>query len=155
MDEPSNEDVVRAYSGAVVKGDRVALERLRHPDWRAEWPQSGERVLGHANNMAILDFYPGGAPRVEEVRIVGAEDRWVVSAAQTVVRVVGTGDTWWGEWMMVYPDGSPWFCVALLELRDGRIYRERVYWAQPFDPPAWRESWVERTGQSTTPDAGR
>ena len=33
--------------------------------------------------------------------------------------------------------------APLLELRDGKIWRETTYWAEPFDAPAWRRQWVE------------
>jgi hypothetical protein len=32
----------------------------------------------------------------------------------------------------------------LIELVDGRIHRESSYFAEPFDPPAWRAPYVER-----------
>ena len=30
-----------------------------------------------------------------------------------------------------------------MELRDGQVYREVVYWAVPFDAPSWRSPWVD------------
>jgi len=38
--------------------------------------------------------------------------------------------------------GSLWICIDLLELRESKVYRETVYWAQPFDAPSWRAPWV-------------
>jgi hypothetical protein len=32
----------------------------------------------------------------------------------------------------------------MVELRDGKIYRETAYFAEPFEPPAWRAKWVEK-----------
>jgi hypothetical protein len=140
----SNEEVVRRYSEACVQGDLDVQVRLRHADWVAEWPQSGERVLGSAAFRAIHEHYPGGAPRSELVRVVGAEDRWTVTPSNTIIRVAGSGDFWWSEWSMRYPDGREWLSVSLLELRDGLVYRETVYWAEPFEAPSWRAEWVER-----------
>ena len=68
------------------------MERLRHPDWTSDWPQSGEVVHGSQAFRAINESYPGGAPRSALVRIVGAEDRWAVSPSQSVIRVAGAGD---------------------------------------------------------------
>ena len=34
--------------------------------------------------------------------------------------------------------------VALVELRDGRMFRESRYYAEPFEAPEWRARWVER-----------
>ena len=35
--------------------------------------------------------------------------------------------------------------VSILELRDGKVVRETDYYAQPFQAPAWRAAWVERS----------
>jgi ketosteroid isomerase-like protein len=136
--------VVRRYAAASAAGDHDALERLRHPDWCTFWPQSGERVRGTRNFAEIAANYPGGLPTIELERIAGTEDRWVVTPGNTVARVAGSGDLWWGEWRMTYPDGKTYWSVTLLELRDGRIWRETTYWAEPFEAPDWRSPWVER-----------
>jgi hypothetical protein len=140
----TNEEVVRRYIRAVVELDRSVEDSLRHPDWMADWPQSGERVVGSANFRAVQDNYPGGFPTIELERVVGTEDRWSLSPSNTIVRVVGSGEFWWTEFRMQYPDGVDYHCVTLLELRDGLIYREIVYWAPSFDAPDWRAQWVER-----------
>ena len=31
----------------------------------------------------------------------------------------------------------------LMELRDGLVWRETVYWAEPFTAPDWRSRWVD------------
>jgi hypothetical protein len=139
----TNEEVVRQYAAASAANDAATLARLRHPDWMVEWPQSGERVHGHESWAEIIRHYPGGAPRAELTRVVGTEDRWVVTASNTVARAAGSGDYWWTEWRMTYPDGQTYLVVALLELRDGTIFRETVYWAAPFEAAEWRAPWVE------------
>ncbi|MDP9326419.1 MAG: hypothetical protein M3O87_07790 [Candidatus Dormibacteraeota bacterium] len=140
----THEEVVRAYAIAAVANDNAALEELRHPDWTVDWPQSGERVLGSANFASITGNYPGGSPQQRPGRIVGSGDRWVLSPSNTMVRVVGEGEAWWGEWQVTYPDGSEWFCVDLIQLREGKVFRETVYWAAPLPTPEWRAQWVER-----------
>jgi len=30
-----------------------------------------------------------------------------------------------------------------MEFRDGKVARETQYFADPFEPPAWRTQWVE------------
>jgi hypothetical protein len=139
----TNEQVVRAYATASAANDPEALGELRHADWMVEWPQSGERVHGHQSWTEIIHNYPGGAPTAELTRVVGSEDRWVVTASNTIARVAGSGDYWWTEWRMRYPDGTTYLVVSLVELRDGQVYRETVYWAAPFDAPEWRAPWVE------------
>jgi hypothetical protein len=34
--------------------------------------------------------------------------------------------------------------VMINELKDGRIWRDRRYYAEPFEAPEWRAEWVER-----------
>jgi hypothetical protein len=140
----TNEEVVRAYAAMSAAADLDGLARLRHADWSVTWPQSGERVMTQAAFGEIVRNYPGGAPRTIATRIVGSEDRWVVTPGNTVIRVVGSGGAWWCEWRTTYPDGVTYLCVDLLELLDGLIHRETVYWAPVFDAPAWRAPWVER-----------
>lgn len=143
MAERSNEEVVRAYVQATVVNDGEVMARLRDSAWVLDYPQSGERIRGNANDRAIADHYPGGLPEVDPGRIVGSEDRWVVTPSFTVQRVAGSGDTWWVEGRASYPDGSTWYVATMYQLRGGRIFHEITYWAQPFDSPAWRSQWVE------------
>lgn len=138
------EDIVRRYAEAVVQGDLDTLDALRHRDWTCDWPQSGEHIPGAAAWRAIYEHYPGGSPRTEVARLIGPEDRWVVTPSNTVVRVAGCGDFWWSEWTVTYPDGRDYLAVALLALRDGLVHREIVYWSEPFEAPSWRSRWVER-----------
>jgi len=143
--QSSNEETVRRYLDAHKVHDHDTLAALRDPDWMLDWPQSGERVRGSANDRAIMDNWPGGLPSALDVRAVGSEDKWVVTPFNTIQRVVGSGDFWWADGTSAYPDGSSWFISALLQLRSGKLYRETWYFGPPFDPPAWRSAWVERT----------
>ena len=143
MPTTTNEEVVTRYGTASAEFDIPTLHELRHPEWEVVWPQSGEHIHSSEGWAEIARNYPGGTPSTELTRVVGAEDRWVVSPGNTVMRVIGSGDFWWAEWRMTYPDGSTWLCVDLMELRDGKVYREVVYWAVPFDAPAWRAPWVD------------
>ena len=58
----TNEDVVREYAAAAAANDLETLDRLRHPEWMATWPQSGERVIGSDAFAAVVAGYPGGKP---------------------------------------------------------------------------------------------
>ena len=141
----TNEECVQQYGAAMAAFDLETLARLRHPDWSVVWPQSGERVHGNEAFVEIIRNYPGGQPKTEVTRIVGAEDRWVVTAGNTVLKVAGSGDFWWAEWRVTYPNGEVYLAVSLMELRDGLVYHERTYWAAPFEAPSWRAPWVERS----------
>jgi len=140
---PTNEHIARAYAESICEGDMDTIARLRHPEWQSIWPQSGERVVGSENWRRMVEAYPGGRPKADSRRVVGAEDRWVVTAGNTVQQIIGSGDFWWSEWRMTYPDGHSYWCVMLMELRDEQIWRETVYWAEPFTAPDWRSRWVE------------
>jgi len=141
----TNEELVRRYATANTTSDFDALDSLRHAEWTAEWPQSGEVIRGTRNARAIMENYPGGAPRfIKQRRLVGSEDRWATSPLGGAYRVAGEGENWWSEWQMQYPDGRLWSTVMLLELRDGKIWRETQYWAEPFESPSWRAQWVDR-----------
>jgi len=140
----TNQECVRRYAEASAAHDLDALASLRHPEWMVAWPQSGEVVHGSKAFAEIISNYPGGAPAVEVTRIVGSEDLWVVTPANTAMRVAGSGDFWWSEWRVTYPKGDVYFVVDLFELRDGLVYRETVYWAAPFEAPEWRAPWVQR-----------
>ena len=144
MTRPTNEEVVTRYGAASAAHDTAALAALRHPDWSVTWPQSGEIVHSNEAFAEIIANYPGGAPKREITRVVGTEDQWVVTAGNTVMRVVGSGDFWWSEWRVTYPNDDVYLVVDLIELLDGLVHRETVYWAAPFEAPAWRAPWVER-----------
>ena len=144
----TNEEVVRAYADAVTRWDFDEMARMRHPEWTSVWPQSGEVVSSSAADRKIVESYPGGQAKVVPHRLVGTEDRWAVSPLGGVYRMAGEGENWWAEWEMVYPDGKTWFTITLIELRDGKVWRETVYWAEPFAAPEWRAQFVRRLGQN-------
>jgi hypothetical protein len=144
--QPSNEEIAFRYIAAHKAHDYETVDALRHPDWTEEFPQTGERIRGAANDRAVMDNWPGGLPEALEVRVVGSEDRWVMTPAFTIERVVGSGDSWWFDGTADYPDGSHWFLAGLAELRDGRVFKETWYFAPPLEAPAWRARWVEPTG---------
>jgi hypothetical protein len=87
--------------------------------------------------------WPGGSPEAGFARVVGSEDRWVVTPSWTYQRVIGSGEMWWMDGTGAYPDGSTWFVAGLFEVRDGQVQRETWYFGPPLDAPAWRAQWVE------------
>ena len=141
----TNEEVVREYAAAAAANDLETLSALRHPDWVTVWPQSGERVVGNDAFAAVVEGYPGGKPTTVVDRVVGAEDRWVVTAGQHRRPRLGQRRPLVGGWGMTYPDGLVYHCIDLIELRDGLVRRETVYWAPPFEAPEWRAPFVDRS----------
>jgi hypothetical protein len=98
---------------------------------------------GFANLRAILEHYPGGFDGQGTRRIVGGEDKWVQTPMFSLLRIEGTGNVFTGVQRGHYPDGTDWFIVTIAEIRDDKIWRADTYFAQTFDPPAWRSNWVD------------
>ena len=139
----SGADIVREYISAWPNGYET-LARLRTDDYIEDWPQSGERIRGHATYRTIHENYPGGLPEYKPAQLSGTPDQWAVSPLFTLVHLSGAGSTFTAEGALKYPDGSTYKVVAVLELSDGRVKRQRTYFAPDTDAPAWRAQWVER-----------
>jgi hypothetical protein len=89
-----------------------------------EWPQSGERIRGRDNIMAINKNYPG-FPKL------------------TPRRTLAAGDIVVSEIVLDY-DGQIYNGVSVFELKDDKIVKQTDYFAAPFDAPGWRAQWVEK-----------
>jgi hypothetical protein len=97
--------------------------QARHEDFAVEFPQSGER-LDRDGLRKLQETFPGGkAPEIQ------------------LLRVTGSGDVWFAESVIHYPDGTVYHGVLRAEFRDGKIWRETRYYAEPFEVPEWRASW--------------
>lgn len=136
--------VFEAYLRAANGRDVAALEGLFDDDFEDVYPQSGELTRGLANFRSIIEQYPGGGYAGQGTdRLVGTEDRWVLTPSFTVVRIESTGDTFTGVTRSRYPDGTDWYIVTIAQMRNGKLWRAETYFAQTFEPPAWRAAWVE------------
>ncbi|HEX2030590.1 MAG TPA: hypothetical protein VHL78_04205 [Actinomycetota bacterium] len=135
-------ELIRRYVEANHARDFDALRGMRHPGWTAEWPQSGERVPSHDADVAIHEAYPG-YPAHQLAHVAGRDERWTLAPTMTPVRVVGAGGVWAAELLLDYGDGRRYHSPGIVELRDGLVWRETVYWAAPFEAPAWRADLVE------------
>lgn len=145
MANMTNREVIERYGRAITERDEETMAQLRHPDYVAEWPQSGERIRGSANARAIDENYPGGLGVAAEQRILGSEDRWVVTPVGMLLRVTGTGDSYSVHFTATYPGTDrPWQIAAFVELRDGKVQKETVIFGAPLEAPTWRSQWVER-----------
>lgn len=146
MAEPSGREVVDRWVRAIEEKDFDAQATLLADDFVDEMPQSGERTRGKANWLAISRNYPGGVGTVDgsSTRLVGAEDRFVMSPSFSVLRIEGTGDVYTYAGTIRYATGETWDLIAIIELRDGKIARSTTWYAAPFDAPAWRAPFVER-----------
>ncbi len=59
-------------------------------------------------------------------------------------RVLVKEGLWVAEGVADYGGGQVFDVVLILELRDGKMWRDRWYFAEPFEAPEWRAQWVER-----------
>jgi ketosteroid isomerase-like protein len=129
-----NRATVEQFLSAMAANDIEAQERLLSDDIVEEYPQSGERIRGKDNRRAIMENYPGGAPR--ETSASGPNPKPPV--------VTGAGDDFTAAGQITYPNGETWQVVALIGLRDGKISKITSYFGAPFEAPAWRAPYVEK-----------
>jgi ketosteroid isomerase-like protein len=143
-----NRERIDSFFSALNAGRFDDIAELMDPDVVQEWPQSGERIRGVKNFRAVMENYPG-LPGVEPRRVVGAEDKWVLTPSWTPLRITGTGDVYTVETRIAYPNGEVWSGVTILQFRNGKASRLTEYFAAPFPPADWRSQWVEKMDTST------
>jgi ketosteroid isomerase-like protein len=129
----SNQAVIDQFKAAVESNDMAAMGKLlaesATDDFRQEYPQSGERIVGREAVAKINEGYAqatGKSPSMKLRRLLGSGDIYVVE---------GTID---------YGDGIPVSYVGIAEFRDGKVAKITEYFANPFEAPAWRANMVER-----------
>jgi hypothetical protein len=140
------QDLFRRYANAIAELDLATLEAMIHPDFVMDYPQSGERFRGFAAFKAQLENYPGGLPasRMDDpkTRIVGDDERWAISPGYTVLPLSGP-ERFTSISRVPYPDGSRWWVVSILTIKDEKVVHSETYFAPEFDPPEWRKGMVE------------
>ena len=123
-DESRVLEVVKRYF-AYVGADVDRAEEIYHEDAVLEFPQSRERFEGVATFTEWRRQYPADMDKVsfELRRVTVREDLAVVELRATY-------------------DGESWLQgVQLLEFRDDKVARERIYVAEPWEAPEWRAGW--------------
>ena len=83
MADPSGRAIVERFARAIEDKDFEAQAALLADDYVELMPRSGERVRGKANAIAIARNYPGGVGTVTSDRLVGAEDKWVLTPSRS------------------------------------------------------------------------
>jgi hypothetical protein len=104
-----------------------AEDRIRHDEYTMEWPQSGERLRGRQKMKAFVESNAGLRPPRWPRRVLVREGLWVVEGSVAY----GGG-------------GRDWDFVLILELREGKVFRETRYYAEPFEASEERAEWFER-----------
>lgn len=144
MAEPSGRAILERFARALESKDFDAQDAMLTDDYVEEMPQSGERTRGRANRRAIANNYPGGVGTVESDRLVGAEDKWLLTPSFNVLRIEGSGDVYTYVGTVRYANGETWQMISIVELRDGKIAKVTLWYAAPFEAPEWRAPYVER-----------
>jgi len=101
--------------------------KIRHQDYVMEMPQSGESIRGREKMREFQEAYPA-PPSIQLRRVLVRDGLWVVE---------GVND---------YGGGQVFDVVLIIELKDGKMWRDRRYYAEPFEAPEWRAQWVEQMG---------
>jgi hypothetical protein len=109
---------------------------MLHPDFVADYPQSGERIRGYEAFRAMLEGYPGGLPSdgVNDPQIVEEGERWAMTPGYTVVPM-SQPNRYTTSVRIAYPDGSFWRTVTVVELRGDKVYRLESYFAPELPAP--------------------
>jgi len=121
-----NKQLIEGFWAAMQTNDFKAAGGFLHDDYVLEWPQSGERIRGRANFVAINENYP-------------AHGRWeftihrIIAEVDEVVSDVGVTDG-------VITGRA----INFSTMRDGKIIHQTEFWPDPFEPAAWRAKWVEK-----------
>ncbi|MDQ4132635.1 MAG: nuclear transport factor 2 family protein [Actinomycetota bacterium] len=113
-----------AVAGGGPGDDIARASEIYADDAVVEWPKGGERIRGKANIIAFRSAYPAR----QEFQLH---------------RTIGCHNLWVNEYTIRYDD-RPLRVVGIMEFRAGKVFRERIYFGEPWDPPAWRARWVER-----------
>jgi ketosteroid isomerase-like protein len=121
-----SKQVVQNFWAAMQTNDFRRAGELLHDDYVLEWPQSGERIRGRANFVAINENYPAHGRWEFTIHRILAEDDEAVSDVGVTDGVVTAK------------------VITFSTVRDGRILRQIEFWPDPFEPAAWRTQWVER-----------
>ena len=119
--------VVERFWETMQTNDFRAVGELLHDEYVLEWPQTGERIRGRENFVAVNENFP-------------AAGRWSFTVNRLIADDGGVATE------VTVTDGSRTDrAITFSEIRDGKILRQTEYWPDPYDPPEWRARWVERT----------
>jgi ketosteroid isomerase-like protein len=126
IESEASKQIVAKFWATMQTNEFQTVAELLHDDYILEWPQSGERVRGRANFVAINENYP-------------AQGRWEF----TIHRILSDGDQVVSD--VGVTDGVIQARVITFStIRDGKIIHQIEFWPDPFEPAAWRAKWVER-----------
>jgi hypothetical protein len=100
------------------------LYQISHEDYTMEMPQSRERIRGREKMREFQEAYPN-PPSIQVRRVLIRDGLWVLE---------GVND---------YGGKQVYNVAVIIELKDGKMWRDTRYYAEPFEAPEWRSQWVE------------
>jgi hypothetical protein len=124
MDETTARAMIKDHFETATD-DIARSSEIYADDAVLEFPQGRERIRTRAAIYAMRSAYPA-------------------RLAFQIHRTVGFDDLWVNEYTIQYDHGEPLNVVGIMEFRDGKVVRERIYFGESWDPPVWRAQWVER-----------
>ena len=126
METQTNRIALDKHWAASASGDLEAEHLIYDDHVLCEYPQSGEKILGRRNLQALRGHHPDKPSGFSIRRIVGMNDLWVT------------------EYVIKYQT-SVWQTISIMEFQNGKVIHETQYFAEPFEAPAWRSQWVEKS----------
>ena len=121
-----SKQIVERFWAAMQTNDFKAAGEFLEDDYVLEWPQSGERIRGRSNFVAVNEHYP-------------AHGRWEF----TIHRIIAEGEEVVSD--VGVTDGAIiGRVITFSTVRDGKIVHQTEFWPDPYEPAAWRAGWVER-----------
>jgi len=126
METQNNRIALDKHWAASAAGDLEAEHQIYDDNSVCEYPQSGEKILGRRNLQALRGHHPDKPSGFMIRRIVGGNDLWVT------------------EYVIKYQT-SVVQTVSIMEFQNGKVIHEVQYFAEPFEAPAWRSQWVEKS----------
>ena len=127
--------VVEQFWAAMQANDWLAAGALLHDEYVLDWPQSGERVRGRENFVAVNANYPAGGRWSFTIHRLLADELQVATEVSVTDGASANGRA-----------------LTFSTIRDGKIIHQTEYWPDPFEPAEWRAQWVE---QMPSDDHGR
>jgi ketosteroid isomerase-like protein len=121
-----SKQIIEGFWTAMQSNDFKAAGGFLHDDYVLEWPQSGERIRGRANFVAINEHYP-------------AHGRWEF----TIHRIIAEGDEVVSD-VSVTDGAVTGRVITFSSVRAGKILDQTEFWPDPYAPAEWRARWIEK-----------
>src|SRR5215211_7975595 len=127
MSKDLGKEILSQFWERMAANDFQAAAECLHDDYVLEWPQSGERIRGRANFIAINENYPAHGRWEFTIHQILAEENKVVSDVGVTDGVIVSR------------------VITFSTVRDGKILHQIEFWPDPFEAPDWRAQWIEKT----------